>query len=579
MVNHKSFQPWSNGTIEPYCIMNDERTNELTIPMKPVILIVLDGFGIAPSGPGNAVHLAAPSNFTSFLHQYPNTTLKASGEAVGLPRGEVGNTEVGHINIGAGRIVYQDLPRINMSIADGSFYENPAFIKAAKHIEITKGALHIIGLIGAGTVHSSIDHLYALLYFAKENGLRQVFLHAITDGRDSPPKSALQMVQLIEERLKTSSNCRIASVIGRYYAMDRDHRWERTESAYRCLTQGEGLRSPSAREAIDTAYKQNKTDEFIEPTLIAESDASGNLIKEGDAVVFFNFRIDRPRQLTKAFVLDDFEKNANLSTSFDPYEVKYRKTHLHTEEETQSFNPPFQRGPKLANIVFVTMTEYEKGLPVEIAYPKIIVPNPLGRVISDHSLMQLRMSESEKERFVTYYFNGYRNLPFNHEDRLIIPSPKVATYDLKPEMAASEITNALIPHIASKKYHFILVNFANPDMVGHTGNIEATVAAVKAVDVCLGKIVQNALTYDTTVFITADHGNAEQKINPSTGAISTEHTDSPVPFLVVGKEYQGKARKIQTGILGDIAPTVLSEMGVQKPVDMTGRNLLEEINI
>lgn len=547
--------------------------------MKPVVLIVLDGFGVAPPGPGNAIHLADPPNFTAFLHLYPNTTLKASGEAVGLPRGEVGNTEVGHINIGAGRIVYQDLPRINMSIADGSFYENPAFLKAVAHIKTTGGGLHIIGLIGAGTVHSSIDHLYALLYFAKENGLQKVFLHAITDGRDSPPKSALQMVQLVEERLKTTNSCRIASVTGRYYAMDRDHRWERTEKAYRCLTLGEGLKASSATEAIDAAYKQSKTDEFIEPTLVVGADSIPNVIKEGDAVVFFNFRIDRPRQLTKAFVLDDFKKNANLSTSFDPYEVKYRKTHLHTEDEIQSFNPPFHRGPKLGNLIFVTMTEYEKSLTVEVAYPKFIVPNPLGRVVSDHGLTQLRMSESEKERFVTYYFNGYRNLPFNQEDRLIIPSPKVATYDLKPEMSANEITNALTAHIASKKYNFILVNFANPDMVGHTGNIEATVAAVKTVDACLGKIVQNALVYDTTVYITADHGNAEQKINPSSGAISTEHTDSPVPFLAISKEYQGQVRKLQTGILGDIAPTILSEMGIQKPVDMTGRNLLEEINI
>lgn len=542
--------------------------------MKRVILIVLDGYGIAPPGPGNAIYLANPTNMNSFSYSYPNTTLTASGTAVGLPVNEVGNTEVGHINLGAGRVVFQDLPRINMAIADGSFYINPSFNKIPTHLKNTGGKLHIIGLVGEGIVHSSVDHLYALLYFAKEHKIENVFIHVITDGRDSPPKSAAETIRQLEERIAQNGVGRIATVIGRYYAMDRDRRWERTEKTYRCLTISDGKNAPNALEAINQSYNSGKTDEFIDPTFMVENGKPIAQITEGDAVVFLNYRIDRPRQLTKAFVLENFEEIANQSLSFDPFSVKYYKTHYPTET---IINPPFKRGPKIENLLFITMTEYERNLPTDVAFPPITVQSPLGKVLSDKGINQLRMSESEKERFVTFYFNGQRESPFPMEQRLIIPSPKVPTYDLKPEMSAYELSNILLTKMQSMQYSFILVNFANADMVGHTGNIQATIVAVKTIDNCLGKIVQEALTLDYSVIITADHGNAEQKINPKTGEISTEHTDNLVPFIFINNNVQGRFVKLQTGILADVAPSILYLLDIPKPLSMSGRNLLEEI--
>ncbi len=543
--------------------------------MSPVILIVLDGFGVAPPGPGNAIYLANPVNLNSYLYSYPNTTLKASGEAVGLPRGEAGNTEVGHLNLGAGRIVYQDLPRITMEIANGTFYKNTAFLKATQHVKKTNGKFHIIGLLGEGTVHSSMEHLQALLFFAKENKLEKVFIHAITDGRDSPPKSGAEIIKRTQEMLQVSNIGKIATVMGRYYAMDRDRRWERTEKAYVCLTKGSPSHGQSAMQIIEASYGSSKTDEFIEPSnVVDETGKPIALIEDGDAVIFFNYRIDRPRQLTKAFVLDDFVADANKTFSFDPYSVKYFKTH---NPQQQILTPPFNRGPKISNLVFVTMTEYAKNLPVEVAFPPMLVQMPLGKVLSEHSIPQLRMSESEKERFVTFYFDGQREEPFPLCDRLIVPSPKIPTYDLKPEMSAYELTNLLLAKMDEQKYKFILINFANPDMVGHTGNIEGTIRAIKVVDECLGKIIDKGLTLNYTTLITADHGNAEEKINHHTGEISTEHTDNPAPFLAVSSTYQGKFVKLQSGILADVAPTILALLDIQKPQEMTGRNLLEEI--
>lgn len=540
--------------------------------MKGVILIVLDGFGLAPPGPGNAIYLANPTNINSYFNAFPHTTLKASGQSVGLPAEEVGNTEVGHINLGAGRIVFQDLPRINMAIADGTFYKNPSFLKIKNHLDQTKGKLHLMGLVGEGAVHSSIEHLYALLYFAKENQIQNVFIHAITDGRDSPPKSALEIIHELEEKIEQNKVGKIASVMGRYFAMDRDRRWERTEKAYLSLTKGSGLVAANASDAVTAAYNQGKTDEFIEPTTITSENKPIALVTEGDVVIFFNYRIDRPRQLTKAFALENFEEDANKSFSFDPYAVKYHKTHFPTEV---LISPPFKRGPRIDNLLFITMTEYEKNLPVEIAFPPISVQIPLGKVLSEKGIMQLRMAESEKERFVTFYFNGQRETPFPLEVRLIIPSPKVPTYDLKPEMAAYEITTALLNNIRLAKYPFILVNFANADMVGHTGNIQSTIVSIKTLDTCLEKIVHQALPLEYSVIITADHGNAEQKINPQTGDISTEHTSNPVPFVFINSKYQGRSDKLPSGILADVAPTILFLLDIQKPQGMTGRNLLE----
>lgn len=541
--------------------------------MKSVILIVLDGFGIASPGQGNAIYLANPEIINSYLYTYPNTTLKASSEAVGLPSGEVGNTEVGHLNLGAGRVVFQDLPKINMSIADGEFYQNQVFFKVLDHLKQTNGNLHLLGLVGEGTVHSSIDHLYALLNFAKLNNFLKVFLHAITDGRDSPPKSSIDIISRIEEQMAHYGVGKIASVMGRYYAMDRDLRWERIEKAYFCLTRGSEFKSKTALEAIEKSYKDGKTDEFIEPTSIL-IDNNHTLIKENDAVIFFNYRVDRPRELTKAFVLDNFNEDANKSGSYDPYESKYHKSHIHQKINA---SPVFDRGEKVKNLIFVTMTEYEKSLPVQVAYPPMVVRMPLGRVLSEHGVQQLRMAESEKERFVSYYFNGLRENPFPLEDKLIIPSPKVPTYDLKPEMSSFELTEALINSIKTQKYKFILINFANPDMVGHTGSIEASIKAIKSVDTCLDKITKVALNTDYTILITADHGNVEQKINPQTGQISTEHTANPVPFIAVSRQFQGRFAKLNTGILSDVAPTILGIMGIPKPAEMTGRNLLEDI--
>lgn len=546
--------------------------------MPRVILIILDGFGIASAGPGNAIYLANPSTYNSIIYSYPNTSLSASGISVGLPQSEAGNTEVGHLNLGAGRVVYQDLPRINMAIADGSFYKNQAFINAVEHVKKNNGKLHILGLVGGETsvrVHSNIEHLYALLFLAKENKLDKVFIHAITDGRDSPPKSCYTIVKQLEEKIKQMGVGKIASVIGRYYAMDRDRRWERTEQAYLCLTKGTKTGS-SALKIIETSYENGITDEFIQPSNVVDPEGKPlALVEKGDAVIFFNYRIDRPRQLTKAFVLDNFEKEANNVFSFDPYAVKYYKTHIPT---TDILTSPFVRGNKIEDLKFVTMTEYEKGLTSDVAYPPITIPTPLGRVLSERGVAQLRMAESEKERFVTFYFNGQNEQAFPLEERLIIPSPKVPTYDLKPEMSAYELTNVLLTKMRDLKYQFILINFANPDMVGHTGNIQSTISAVKTVDVCLGKIVSEALSLGYTLLITADHGNAEQKINQESGEISTEHTSNPVPFIAVDSKYQGKYSKLQTGILADVAPTILALLDIPKPEDMTGRNLLSEIS-
>ncbi len=542
--------------------------------MKNVILVLLDGFGIAPPGPGNAISLANPTTINSLFYFYPNTTLDASGEAVGLPAHEAGNTEVGHLNLGAGRVVYQDLPRINMSVADGSFYKNAAFIEGIKHLQQTHGDLHLIGLLGEGVVHSNVDHLLALLHLAKENQLSNVFIHVITDGRDSPPQSAIDVISRLEEKLQTLGLGKIASVMGRYYAMDRDRRWERTEKAYKALTQGSSLTAQSASEAVKQSYALNKTDEFIEPTTIVSGGKPLSLIKSGDTAIFYNYRIDRPRQLTKAFVLDNFKEEANKSLTFDPYAIKYYKTHYPQEKVV---GIPFDRGPKIPDLFFITMTEYEKNLAVKVAFAPVVVNSPLGKVLSEQEIRQLRLAESEKERFVTFYFNGQREEAFALEQRLIIPSPKVATYDLKPEMSAVELTDILVKSMVEKEYPFILINYANADMVGHTGNIDACIKAVQTLDACLARVVQAALDTDTALLITADHGNVEQKINPSTNQISTEHTASPVPFIFVDKNYQSKLQKLQSGILADVAPTVLALLGITKPALMTGRNLLEEL--
>ncbi|MEK7070780.1 MAG: 2,3-bisphosphoglycerate-independent phosphoglycerate mutase, partial [Patescibacteria group bacterium] len=434
---------------------------------------------------------------------------------------------------------------------------------------------HLLGLVGQGMVHSSAEHLYALLSLAHKQGVKAAYIHLITDGRDSPPKSAQTSVKVLQDKLNDLKIGTIASIVGRYYAMDRDKRWDRVERAYNALTKGSERTAKTAEEAITAAYEQSKTDEFIEPTTILGETGQPVLIKKGDAVIFFNYRIDRPRELTKAFVLDNFEKDANKIGSFDPYQVEYTKSHI---KEAAPTNPPFKRGPKIEDLFFVTMTEYEKLLPTQIAFPPNPVALPLGKVLAERGIHQLRMSESEKERFVTYYFNGLRENTFPSEDRIIIPSPKVATYDKKPEMSAVELTDTLIKKLREQKYGFILVNYANADMVGHTGSIEASVLAIKTLDECLAKLIKAALIEDVTVLVTADHGNVEEKINPSTGEISTEHTSNPVPFIAISNKFQGRLVKLQTGILADVAPTILALLHIPKPSDMTGHNLLDEMD-
>ncbi len=543
--------------------------------MKGVILVIFDGMGIALPGPGNAYFLAEPKNFKSLYQQYPHTQLKASGESVGLPANEVGSTEVGHLNIGAGKIVYQSLPRINLGIADGSFFKNQELLGAIEHTKKHGSNLHIMGLLGGGSVHANTAHLYALLFLCQEQKVSNVYLHIITDGRDSPPKSALIYLEDLQNKISQMGIGKIATIIGRYYAMDRDRRWERVEKAYECLVQGVDEKATDWKQAIESFYAKGVTDEFIMPTSIAPEGESPVLISDNDAVIFYNYRIDRPRELTKAFVLENFEQEANKQ-SFDPYTIKYHPKH-EMDDVDERVTPPFTRTKKLQNLYFVTMTQYEEDLPVHVAFPPHLVEMPLGRVIAEASYPQLRMAESEKERFVTHYFNGLRNQPFALEDRMIIPSPKVATYDLKPEMSAPELTDALVQKIQSESYKFILINYANQDMVGHTGNLTSAIKAVQVSDECIGKVVDEALKHDYAVLITADHGNVEEMLDPKTGGISTEHSGNNVPFIAICNELKGDNTTLPIGILADVAPTILALLGISQPQAMTGRNLLAEV--
>lgn len=543
-------------------------------PPKFVLLTVLDGWGLAAAGGGNAVDSAQTPNMDRFQASYPHTQLLASGDAVGLPRGEPGNTETGHLNLGAGRIVYQDLERINMSIADGTFFQNPTLIEAINHAKKYSSKLHLMGLCGSGGVHSNLEHLFAILELCKRQDFKNVYLHLFLDGRDSPPTSAKIYLSQVQKVLTQKGLGKISSIMGRYWAMDRDLRWDRTQKAYLALTQSQGKKTNSFDQAIDQSYLEGKTDEFIEPVL---SDPAVT-VAENDAVIFFNFRIDRPRQLSRAFIYQDFSE-ANQNLGFDPYLVKYQKSHI--VDERTKVQEPFVRGERIKNLFFVTMTEYEKVLVSQgarVAYPPEIVEIPIGRLISEAGYNQLRAAESEKERFVTFYFNGQRETPFPGEDKIIVPSPKVPTYDLKPEMSARELTGLVIERLKNNTlYKLVVLNFANPDMVGHTGSIGAAVTACQVVDECIGTLASWVLAYDGMMIITADHGNAEEMINQTTGQIDTEHNANPVPFLAISKNLVGRAQTLQSGILADVAPTILSVLGIPIPSVMTGRNLLTSL--
>lgn len=540
---------------------------------KFCILCVLDGWGIAKDGPGNAITNARTPYFNKYWNSFPHTQLGASGESVGLPRGEDGNTETGHINLGAGKIVYQDLERINMSIADGSFYENPVLNAAIDHAKKNNSNLHLIGLVGAGGVHSNLEHLFSLIRLCSTKKLDRVFIHVFTDGRDSPQTSAQTYLETLEKVILKEKVGKIASIMGRYWAMDRDQRWDRTEKAYNALTKGNAKLVKSPYDEIKASYKEGKTDEFIEPCLITEN---GNdpvtLVNDNDSVIFFNFRIDRPVQLTKTFVLTDFNK-ANIPI-IRGLSDRYVKRDFKQ-------NTPFDRGKKLENLYFVTMTDYGKMITEEgakPAFPPEIIDYPISSVFSNAGMQQLKITESEKERFVTFYFNGLREKPYPNEEWLIIPSPKVPTYDQKPEMASDEITNTIISKLTNDDYKFIVVNYPNADMVGHTGNIGACVKAIEKLDENIEKLANFVISHQGTLIITADHGNAEEMINLGTSEIDTEHSINPVPFITISQNYFGINTMLRSGILADIAPTILSIMNLDIPTNMSGRNLLSDIS-
>jgi 2,3-bisphosphoglycerate-independent phosphoglycerate mutase len=548
-------------------------------PPKFVILAILDGWGIAPESPGNAITQSKTINMDKFSASYPHTELEASGDAVGLPKGEDGNTETGHLNLGAGKIVYQDLQRINLAIADETFYKNKVLLGAIEHAKANKSRLHFMGLVGAGGVHSNIEHIFALLHLAKMNSFSDVFVHVFTDGRDSPPTAAKSYLKQLEDQMQKEGVGKIASIMGRYYAMDRDQRWNRTARAYDALTKGQGELVKTPEEAIDASYSNGITDEFIIPSIIDDGNGKPlSLISNNDAVVFFNFRIDRPRQLTKAFTFKDL-KNADLTYDFDPYIVKYAKKHIVSKPEP-SAALIFDRGAALQNLYFVTMTDYGKQL-VDSgaipAFPPEVIKSPLSGLISDAGFSQLKITESEKERFVTFYFNGLREAAYPLEKRVIVSSPMVPTYDQKPQMSTEELLEALFHNLSVGDYRFVVINFPNADMVGHTGNIGAAVSAIETIDHALGKIANYVLAYNGALFITADHGNVEEMINLQTGGIDTEHSINRVPFIAVSNSLLGKSHTLNSGILADVAPTILGTLGISQPSSMTGRDLLKDV--
>ena len=507
---------------------------------SPIALIILDGWGIgAPDDPNNAVARARTPHMTLYQELYPAATLTCSGEAVGLPDGQMGNSEVGHLNIGAGRVVYQELTRISKAIRDGDFFNNPVLCEAVDKAKAAGGSLHLMGLLSDGGVHSHIEHVFALLELAKRRGLDRVFVHAFLDGRDVPPSSALQYIQELEEEMARLGIGRIASIAGRYYAMDRDKRWERVEKAYHTLVCREGEKAASAAEAVQMAYQRGETDEFVLPTVITGSDPAR--VANGDSIIFFNFRPDRARQLTRAFVDEEFAG--------------------------------FSRCGGRLNLHFASLTQYDETISVPVAYEPQILRKTLGEVISAAGLRQLRIAETEKYAHVTYFFNGGDEIANPGEDRVLIPSPKVATYDLQPQMSAPEVTERLITEIKSGKYDLIILNFANGDMVGHTGKLEAAMTAIATVDRCLGRIVETLREQGGMAIITADHGNAELMTDPQTGEPHTAHTVNKVPVVLVSEKYRGS--HLHSGSLADIAPTILALAGIEQPAEMTGRILLD----
>ena len=508
---------------------------------KPTILMILDGYGLNERKEGNAVAQAKTPVMDKLMAECPFVRGNASGMAVGLPEGQMGNSEVGHLNMGAGRIVYQELTRITKEIQDGTFFENPALLKAVENCKKNDSALHMFGLLSDGGVHSHNTHLYGLLELAKRNGLTKVYVHCFLDGRDTPPESGKGYAQDLEAEMKKTGVGQIASVTGRYYAMDRDNNYDRVKLAYDALTKGEGLTASSGPEGIQASYDRGETDEFVKPTVIVKEGKPVATIKDGDSVIFFNFRPDRAREITRSFCDDDFKG--------------------------------FDRGKRLA-VTYVCFSDYDPTIPnKEVAFHKISVDNTFGQWLAANNLKQARIAETEKYAHVTFFFNGGVEQPNEGEDRILVNSPKdVATYDLKPQMSAYEVCDKLVEAIKSNQYDVIIINFANPDMVGHTGVEAAAIRAVEVVDECVGKAVDAVKEVNGQMFICADHGNAEQLIDYETGEPFTAHTTNPVPFILVNADPAYTLR--EGGCLADIVPTMIEMMGMTQPEEMTGKSLL-----
>ena len=515
----------------------------------PICLIILDGYGISEVKEGNAIYAANKPNMDFYMKNYPNTKLSASGLAVGLPKGQMGNSEVGHLNIGAGRIVYQELTKITRSIELGKFFSKEAFIAAIDNVKRNNSSLHIMGLLSDGGVHSHIDHLKALIDLAKKNDIKNLYIHAFLDGRDVPPRSALTYIDEIKNYMNKEGYGEIATICGRYYSMDRDNRWDRVKKAYDNMVYRNGIHYDSEKDLVQASYDNNLDDEFVIPACVKVKDEEKAKIKSNDSIIFFNFRPDRAREITRAFIYKDFNE--------------------------------FDRGDRIPkNLIFVCMTEYDikfNEVPnVYVAYPPKNIINTLGEVVSKNNLKQLRIAETEKYAHVTFFLNGGVEKPFPGEDRILIPSPKVPTYNLKPEMSAFEVTDKLLEEISRNFYQLIIVNFANADMVGHTGFFDAAVKAIEAVDKCVGKIVTKINDVGGTALITADHGNAEEMINIEMACPMTAHTTSKVPFILCNNKIKSLTGDEEDPKLCDIAPTILELMGIEKPQEMTGNSLIKE---
>ncbi len=521
---------------------------------KPIVLAICDGFGIAPDHQGNAITNARTPNIDYLIENYPVMPIAASGTEVGLMYGEMGNSEVGHLNIGAGRVYYQTLPRLYKSIENKTFFKNETFLAAIEHAKKNKSALHYMGLVSPGNIHAAQDHLFALIELAAKEKVKELYIHAFLDGRDTGEKTATDFITILQEKMKKHKVGKIATMGGRYFGMDRDNRWDRIEKSYRTMVDGVAAETfTDPIKAIEASYAKEVYDEQFVPTIIVKKGKKPNVIKDGDACIFFNFRPDRARQITKAFTLPSFDK--------------------------------FQR-TQFNNLFFVTMTEYEKNLPVKAAFPPVVIDNCLAEVISKAGLRQFHVAETEKYAHVTFFLNGTVEDAFMGEDRKIVPSPKVASYDEAPEMSAAEVTKEVVKAIEGDAYDFIVLNFANTDMVGHTGKLESVIKGVEAVDKGLGEIANQVLARDGVMFITADHGNAEDSINLQTGNINKEHTTNPVPLFVIANKYAGMAGPSgdapngdlsllpTVGMLADVAPTILKHMEVDRPPEMTGRPLM-----